>query len=119
MADGKLSHEYQGFDCFQGVAAPGTAVTVVDYSDNSDVWSETLIVPDAAIAWELPSLKKLLRSGNYAVVAKLNYPLAADLYSPPVSFDFWGYRRLLTRILPMPGINLLPWKAVTVLSVQG
>lgn len=75
---------------FKGVAAPGTAVTVVDYSDNSDVWSETLIVPDAAIAWELPSLKKLLRSGNYAVVAKLNYPLAADLYSPPVSFDFLG-----------------------------
>ncbi|WP_123593690.1 hypothetical protein [Pseudomonas fluorescens] len=75
---------------FKGVAAPGTAVTVVDYSDNSDVWSETLIVPDAAIAWELPSLKKLLRSGNYAVVAKLNYPLAADLYSPPVSFGFLG-----------------------------
>ncbi|WP_077574309.1 hypothetical protein [Pseudomonas koreensis] len=75
---------------FKGVAAPGTAVTVVDYSDNSDVWSETLIVPDAAIAWELPSLKKLLRSGNYAVVAKLNYPRAADLYSPPVSFGFLG-----------------------------
>jgi hypothetical protein len=75
---------------FKGVAAPGTAVTVVDYSDNSDVWSETLIVPDATIAWELPSLKKLLRSGNYAVVAKLNYPLAADLYSPPVSFGFLG-----------------------------
>jgi hypothetical protein len=80
---------------FKGFAAPGTAVTVVGYSDNSDVWSDTVIVAGNAIAWEIPSLKKLERSGCYEVVAKLNYPLAADLYSPLVSFGFLGFPETL------------------------